>query len=88
MFVRFHNSFKKAYKKRVIPGSKLDKKVEERLAIFRNNPSHPILREHSLKGKKIGLRAFSVTGDIRVVYLPIDKDSVLLLDIGKHNQVY
>ncbi len=37
---------------------------------------------------KIELRAFSVTGDIRIVYFEINDESVLFLDIGTHNQVY
>ncbi len=66
----------------------LDKKTEEIITIFKNNHRDPILRDHLLKGKKQDLRAFSITGDIRIVYKIISKNEVLFLDIGSHNQVY
>ncbi|MBI3486516.1 type II toxin-antitoxin system YafQ family toxin [Candidatus Daviesbacteria bacterium] len=49
--------------------------------------NYPTLKDHKLIGKKFGFRAFSVTGDIRVVYKLINSD-VWLYDIGSHNQVY
>jgi len=45
------------------------------------------LRDHKLIGKKKNFRAFSVTGDIRVVYIIVDSN-IWLFDIGSHNQVY
>lgn len=32
--------------------------------------------------------AFSVTGDIRVIYRMLSEDEAELFDIGSHNQVY
>lgn len=46
-----------------------------------------ILHNHKLAGDKSGFWAFSITGDVRVVYLK-EGDDVLLYDIGSHNQVY
>lgn len=56
--------------------------------MFINNPNHPLLHDHLLRGTKKGLRAFSVAGDIRVVYRRPNTDTIELLDIGSHNQVY
>lgn len=36
----------------------------------------------------LGKRSFNITGDIRVVYREIDKNTVEFLDIGTHPQVY
>ena len=69
-------------------GSVLDKKIEEKIRFFKYNPRNPILKVHSLKGKKQTLRAFSITGDVRIVYKIISKKEVLFLDIGTHNQIY
>lgn len=80
--------FKKAYKKRIATNKKLALQTKERISLFQYNPSSPILRDHPLTGAKKGLRAFSVTGDIRIVYLPISENEVTFLDIGSHNQVY
>jgi addiction module RelE/StbE family toxin len=45
------------------------------------------LNDHPLTGKLKGLRAFSVGGDVRVVYQEAE-NYYLFLDIGSHNQVY
>ena len=54
---------------------------------FAENQDDQILKNHELAGKLAGHRAFSVTGDIRVVYY-IHKDIAYFVDIGTHNQVY
>jgi len=45
------------------------------------------LNDHALIGAMKGLRAFSVAGDLRVVYHETD-DYYEFLDIGSHNQIY
>ena len=45
------------------------------------------LYDHSLTGKLSGKRAFSIAGDIRVVYIELE-EVIVFLDIGSHNQVY
>ena len=80
--------FKKAFEKRINPNSKLFARANERIDLFRQNPFHPILRNHILTGSKKGLRAFSISGDIRIIYQPIEENRVRFIDIGSHNQVY
>lgn len=74
MQVTAHPKFKKHYKKR--------------LSLFIKNPNHILLKDHQLKGKQSPNRAFSITGNIRVVYHKINSNQLILLDIGSHNQVY
>lgn len=88
MTIRFHPSFKKAYKSRILPNKKLRTKTIEKIRLFQENPANQVLKNNSLTGAKKRLRAFSVAGDIRIVYLPISEDEVIFLDIGSHNQVY
>lgn len=83
-----HSQFIKSYRKRIAKDTKLAKKVSERLNLFREDFTNPVLKDHALTGKKSHLRAFWVTGDIRIVYLPVSVDEVILIDIGSHNQVY
>jgi addiction module RelE/StbE family toxin len=45
------------------------------------------LYDHTLTGKLDGKRAFSITGEFRVLYVELE-DAIVLLDIGTHNQVY
>ena len=87
MMVVRHSQFGKNYKKRILPYSHLDKKFEERLRLFIKDPLSPELKEHKLVGSLMGFRAFSVTGDIRVIYRIIE-GNIELYDIGTHNQVY
>ncbi len=86
--IDFHPRFKKAYKKRLKEDPKLPDRYQQRIKLFINNPHHPLLRDHALKGEKEGYRAFSITGDIRIVYKQVDETTILFLDIGSHNQVY
>ncbi len=88
MEIRFSKDFLKNYKKRLPPHSALEKKYKERLAIFLKNRKAPLLKDHKLIGKLKSYRAFSITGDIRVIYIEESKDIVLFIDIGTHTQVY
>ncbi len=88
MTICLHKTFKKNYQKRIAPNTSLVKRFEERLALFLENPFHPVLQNHQLIGEKLSLRAFSVTGSIRIVYAPLSNRKALFLDIGTHNQVY
>ena len=87
MNIHQHKHFLKVYKKRIFPNYSLDNKFKERLKLFIEDHANPVLKNHSLKGKKSSYRSFSVTGDIRVIYEKV-QDGILLLDIGTHNQVY
>lgn len=88
MKIKLYRKFKKAYKIRIAPHQKLVLQTEERIALFKADTMNPILKDHGLSGAKRELRAFSITGDIRIVYRPITTGEVVFLDIGSHNQVY
>lgn len=83
----FNKGFRKNYRKRIFPHKNLDKRFEERRNLFVKDPKNPILKDHALTGKMKGFRAFSITGDIRVVYY-VYKKTAYLIDIGTHAQVY
>lgn len=87
MPVKYSKEFLKNYKKRILPNKKLVEQFEQRLTLFLQSPKDFTLRDHKLKGAKRDLRAFSITGDIRVVYY-YQSDFLVLVDIGSHNQVY
>ena len=88
MIITEHESFKKAYQKRIVRNQNLAARTKERIRMFAENPRNPFLGDHALVGKKSRLRAFSVTGDIRIVYYPAADNRALFLDIGTHPQVY
>ena len=88
MKIKLHPRFEKSYRNRILPNKKLVEQTRKRIALFSENPMHPLLQNHALTGVKQGLRSFSVTGDIRVVYQPSGDDEAIFFDIGSHNQVY
>jgi addiction module RelE/StbE family toxin len=86
--IEFHTRFQKNYKKRIQSNKKLDKLFRKRTQQFCINPNSALLNNHQLVGKMKGLYSFSIGGDNRVIYQWKDKNIVLFLDIGSHNQVY
>lgn len=87
MKIKYHKEFLKNYQKRIKPYPKLTTPFTRQLTRFIKNPKDPLLHDHKLIGKKKTFRAFSITGDIRVIYT-IKDDEIWLYDVGSHNQVY
>ena len=87
MKIQYHREFLKSYKKRVAPYPKLELQFKKQLDKLITNPNDSTLRDHKLIGKRKNFRSFSITGDIRVVYLIVN-NNIWLFDIGSHNQVY
>jgi mRNA-degrading endonuclease YafQ of YafQ-DinJ toxin-antitoxin module len=59
------------------------------LELLELNPYHPSLRLHSLQGNLSGLSSVSINISYRIVLeLIIDGNEILLIKIGKHDQVY
>lgn len=85
--IEYTRHFKKRYKQRVGNNPKLIKQLEERVEQFLHGVRDEPLNDHPLKGKMKPHRAFSIAGDIRVVYRE-EPDAYYFVDIGKHNQVY
>jgi len=85
MEIYFSEKFKKSFKK-------LSKKIKNQFQIkiddFIKNPQSQSLKIHPLKGHLLGFRAFSITGDYRVIYKHLTKTKIKLINIGTHNQVY
>lgn len=79
--------FDKSYKNRIAPNRKLRDAYINRVTAFRAGQRGQPLNDHPLKGKLKGKRAFSIAGDVRVVYEEADQ-SYIFLDVGSHNQVY
>lgn len=58
-------SSKRYIKKRFQNKLNFQKRFDERVKKFAQNPKDPLLADHELSGKMLGYRAFSITGDIR-----------------------
>jgi addiction module RelE/StbE family toxin len=86
--VAFSSSFKRAFKKRIKGNVVSEKTFWERLETFRNNPFDQKLRTHKLSGRLKDLWSFSIEYDLRVVFLLLEDDRALFVDIGTHDEVY
>jgi len=85
MIVRYRKEFIAQFKK--LP-KKQRSSVESAIELFLQNPHHPTLRNHPLKGEWQKYRSISAGGDLRVHYRSIDDKTVLFVAVGSHSQLY
>lgn len=83
----FSKIFLKHFKQRIKTNKSLIEQYEERVGLFIKDRKNPSLKDHKLIGKKSDFRAFSINGDVRIVYRIVD-NYYRFEDIGTHNQVY
>lgn len=77
--------FKRQYRK--LPFA-LQAKVDERLALFAEDPFHSLLNNHPLHGMHKEKRSINIGGDYRIVYREVEPSLYLLIDIGTHSELY
>ena len=59
------------------------------LQLLELNPYHPSLRLHALQGRLQGIQAVSINLSYRITLeLLIDKNEIILLNVGDHDAVY
>ncbi len=85
MIVDLHKNFKKQLAK--MP-KEHQEQFSKKLDIFFENPFNPILNNHQLHGELKNKSSINITGDIRVIYEQIDKNTVLFLTIANHSKLY
>jgi plasmid maintenance system killer protein len=66
----------------------LKTEVREKIDLFRYKKNHILLKVHKLKGSLKNTYSFSVNYQIRVVFEYEDKNTVNLLYIGDHDDLY
>lgn len=82
--------FKKAFVKQYQKLKKIEqKKVDNALVLFYENPVDAKLKNHALGGKLKGKRAISAGFNLRLVFKEEeDYVVVFMIGVGSHNQVY
>lgn len=84
MVISYHKIFQKKF-------SRLDKKIKTafkiKLALFLENPRHPLLRNHSVEKAFPGCRSLNITGDYRTIFRE-STASIEFINIGTHSQLY
>ena len=85
--LEFTKQFQRRLKRRYSHQPKVIERLKRHLELFSRGVRKEPINDHPLTGKLKGLRAFSVGGDVRVVYQE-PENKYVFLDIGSHNQVY
>ncbi len=67
---------------------RINLKLNERLALFQSDPFHPLLDNHKLAGKRAKERSINITGDFRLIFEQLNKDTIRLIDIDTHHNLY
>lgn len=72
--------------------AKLDQKTYQalrgRFRLFQIDPFHPLLDNHKLSGPRSRERSINITGDFRLIFEQLDRDTVRLIDIDMHHNLY
>ena len=59
------------------------------LLLLEQDPFHPSLRLHALKGRLTGLHSVSINLQYRITLeLEIREKEIILVDVGSHGEVY
>ena len=87
------NTFTRALKKVIRKQPDLRQDIESTLRLLVENPFAPELESHKLKGKLSGTWACSAGYNLRIIFDFVkDKteteDSIFLIEIGTHDEVY
>ncbi|MDP2631067.1 MAG: type II toxin-antitoxin system RelE/ParE family toxin [Candidatus Uhrbacteria bacterium] len=85
MTIQYTPDFKKQHAK--LP-KKFQERFDERLKLFLENPAHPLLRVHPLKGSFAGYWSMNVSGDLRALYRMDGTDIIIFALIGTHSKLY
>jgi mRNA-degrading endonuclease YafQ of YafQ-DinJ toxin-antitoxin module len=82
--------FKLTYKKWERKHPELRDQFMDKIKLFTSDPFHSSLKTHQLSGKLRGLWSISITYEERLTFEFVDKamKKVLLVNIGKHKDVY
>lgn len=85
--------FQRAFKRLLNKNPELEIKIAQKLELLVNDPFHPALKTHKLKGSLVGAWSFTIDYDCRIVFKFVTnkisgKEEILLINIGSHEEVY
>lgn len=84
MEIQFKTRFRKEFRK---ADHNIQAAFERRLELFKEEPSHPQLKNHNLRGKYKGYRSINITGDWRALYTE-SKKVIWFEGLGTHSNLY
>ncbi len=86
--IAYSPAFVRAYKKQIKNQLATQQLFAEKIALFLQNPYHPQLRTHKLKGILKNFYSFSIDDDLRVIFYFASDNEVIFENIGTHDEVY
>lgn len=63
----------------------LQAEVQEKIGLFKQDPRHPFLKTHKLKGDLRNYYSFSVNYACRIIFEYDSRNTVALLSVGGHD---
>ena len=85
----YTESYIKRARKFIRKHPELVSQYEKTLKLLEVNPHHPSLRLHKLKGRLSELYSVSINISYRIsIDFIIEKDRIILIDVGSHEEVY
>jgi mRNA-degrading endonuclease YafQ of YafQ-DinJ toxin-antitoxin module len=85
----FTESYEKKARKFLKKHPALTGQYEKTLKLLEADPYHPSLRLHNLKGKLDGIYSVSINIAYRIcIDFLIEKDRIIPISIGSHDEVY
>lgn len=85
----FTESYEKRAKKFLKKHPELKNQYKKTFQLLAKNPHHPSLRLHKLQGKLAKLHSVSINIVYRItLYCIVKKETIMPIDIGKHDEVY
>ncbi|GAB4204925.1 MAG: hypothetical protein Fur006_60520 [Coleofasciculaceae cyanobacterium] len=87
------STFIRAFKRLIRQNPQLRPQIEQTLQQLAEEPFHPSLRTHKLKGDLSGRWSCSIDYSNRIVFKfannpDTDEEEILLLTLGSHDEVY
>ena len=85
----FTGSYKKRAQRFAKQHPELKEQYRKTLLLLAQNPFHPSLRLHPLKGKLSALHSVSINLSYRITLeMIITEKEIILINIGSHDEVY
>ncbi len=85
MKILYTNHFKRRLKKRVKNNSILKQKIAKQVGLFQENPLHPSLKLHKLRGERIDQLSLWIERNLRITFIQTGKD-IIFTDIITHDE--
>jgi addiction module RelE/StbE family toxin len=87
--ILYTESYLKRAKRFIKKHPELVSQYEKTLELLEINPYHPSLRLHKLTGKLSELYSISINISYRIaIYFLIEKNTIIPIDIGSHDEIY